>query len=74
MREALNMQKLRGVYNHVAKRYDFQHSFFTAGSDQRGRKIVVEKSVKPGDRVLDCGSGTGSTALLAAQRSHPSRC
>ena len=68
VREALNMQKLRGVYDHVAKRYDFQHSVFTAGSDQRGRKILVEKSVKPGDRVLDCGSGTGSTALLAAQK------
>ena len=68
MREALNMQKLRGVYDHVAKRYDFQHSIFTAGSDQRGRKILVEKSVRPGDRVLDCGSGTGSTALLAAQK------
>jgi ubiquinone/menaquinone biosynthesis C-methylase UbiE len=68
MREALNMQKLRGVYDHVAKRYDFQHSIFTAGSDQRGRKILVEKSVKLGDRVLDCGSGTGSTALLAAQK------
>ena len=68
MREALNMQKLKGVYDRVAKRYDFQHSIFTAGSDQRGRKILVEKSVRPGDRVLDCGSGTGSTALLAAQK------
>jgi demethylmenaquinone methyltransferase/2-methoxy-6-polyprenyl-1,4-benzoquinol methylase len=68
VREALNMQKVRSVYDHVAKRYDFQHSVFTAGSDQRGRKILVEKSVKPGDRVLDCGCGTGSTALLAAQK------
>jgi ubiquinone/menaquinone biosynthesis C-methylase UbiE len=62
------MQKLTGVYDRVAKRYDFQHSIFTAGSDQRGRKILVEKSVKYGDRVLDCGSGTGSTALLAAPK------
>jgi len=68
MRKALKMQKLKGVYDHVAKRYDFQHSIFTAGSDQRGRKILVEKSVRLGDRVLDCGSGTGSTALLAAQK------
>ena len=68
VRDALNTRKLKGVYDRVAKRYDFQHSIFTAGSDQRGRKILVEKSVKPGDRVLDCGSGTGSTALLAAQK------
>lgn len=68
MRNALNIQKLKSVYDHVAKRYDFQHSIFTAGSDQRGRKLLVEKSVRFGDRVLDCGSGTGSTALLAAQK------
>jgi demethylmenaquinone methyltransferase/2-methoxy-6-polyprenyl-1,4-benzoquinol methylase len=68
MREALSIQKLKGVYDRAAKRYDFQHSIFTAGADQRGRKILVEKSVKPGDRVLDCGSGTGSTALMAAQK------
>jgi demethylmenaquinone methyltransferase/2-methoxy-6-polyprenyl-1,4-benzoquinol methylase len=62
------MQRLKGVYDRVSRRYDFQHSIFTAGSDQRGRKLLVEKSVKPGDLVLDCGSGTGSTALLAAQK------
>jgi ubiquinone/menaquinone biosynthesis C-methylase UbiE len=67
MREALNMQKLRGVYDCVAKRYDFQHAILTARSDQRGRKLLVEKAVAPGNTVLDCGSGTGSTALLAAQ-------
>ena len=68
MREALDSQRLKGVYDHVAKRYDFQHSFFTASSDQRGRRMVVEKAVGYGDRVLDCGAGTGSTALLAAQK------
>jgi len=68
MRDALNMQKLKGIYDRAARRYDFQHSVFTAGSDQRGRKILVEKSVKPGDLVLDGGSGTGSTALLAAAK------
>jgi ubiquinone/menaquinone biosynthesis C-methylase UbiE len=68
MREALDKQKLKSVYNRVAKRYDFQHAFFTVRSDQRGRKMVVEKTVSLGDRVLDCGAGTGSTALLAAQK------
>lgn len=68
MREALDKQKLKSVYNRAAKRYDLQHALFTARSDQYGRKIVVEKTVGPGYRVLDCGAGTGSTALLAAQR------
>lgn len=31
--------------------------------------MVVEHTVKAGDCVLDCGAGTGATALLAAQKS-----
>jgi len=68
MREALPTEKLKAVYDRVARRYDRQHSLLTARSDQHGRTILVEKTVKPGDRVLDCGAGTGSTALLAARR------
>ncbi len=68
MRNALNIEKLKRVYGKVSNRYDFQHGLLTARSDQRGRKMVVEQSVSPGDKVLDCGAGTGSTALLAAGR------
>ena len=71
MREGLDKQRLRAVYDRVAGRYDFQHGFLTARSDQRGRRLVVEKCVTPGDRVLDCGAGTGSTALLAARKTGP---
>jgi len=66
MRQALDATKLKQVYNRVAQRYDLQHAFFTARSDQRGRRLVVKHTVRPGDKVLDCGAGTGSTALLAA--------
>jgi len=68
MRSALSNEKLKTIYNRVAKHYDFQHSFLTARSDQRGRKLLVEKAVKEGDKVLDCGAGTGTTGLLAAER------
>ena len=68
MREALDKVKLTSVYNRVAERYDFQHSFFTAKSDQRGRELLVDRAIFAGDRVLDCGAGTGSTGLLAAQK------
>lgn len=72
MRKALEPSRLKAVYDHVARHYDAQHAFFTAASDQRGRKMVVEKAVRAGDKVLDCGAGTGSTALLAARQAGPS--
>lgn len=36
--------------------------------DERGRKHLVEKIVKPEDYILDAGGGTGLTALKAAKR------
>jgi ubiquinone/menaquinone biosynthesis C-methylase UbiE len=71
MRKALEKETLKRVYNRVAGRYDVQHAFFTGRSDQRGRRLVVDQAVHAGDRVLDCGAGTGSTALLAAHKAGP---
>lgn len=72
MRHAMDRQALKAVYDRVAARYDFQHAFFTGGSDQRGRRILADRAVSPGDRILDCGAGTGSTTLLALERAGPS--
>jgi len=71
MREALNKKVIRSIYERAAKSYDRQHCFFTGGSDGRGRRILVQQTVKSGDKVLDAGAGTGSTALLAAHRVGP---
>jgi len=68
MRQALSKEKLKGIYGHIAKRYDFQHSLITFRSDQKGRKILIENSVNEGDEVLDCGSGTGTTGIMAARK------
>ncbi len=68
MRQALEKETLKTVYQRLARRYDRQHAWLTARSDQRGRRMLVEYAVKAGDQVLDCGAGTGSTALLAAER------
>lgn len=71
MRTALRPDVLASVYDRLACRYDWQHSLLTAGTDERGRRLVVGATVRPGDRVLDAGAGTGSTALLAARAAGP---
>jgi ubiquinone/menaquinone biosynthesis C-methylase UbiE len=71
VRAALAPAVARGVYDRLARRYDLQHAALTAGADGRGRRIVVERAVREGDVVLDCGAGTGSTGLLAARRVGP---
>jgi ubiquinone/menaquinone biosynthesis C-methylase UbiE len=68
MRSALNMEELKSIYGRLARRYDFQHALITAKSDQRGRRLLVDKAVHEGDVVLDCGSGTGTTGIMAAKK------
>jgi ubiquinone/menaquinone biosynthesis C-methylase UbiE len=67
MRTALDNEILKSVYNARAWLYDLQHGLVTLGSDQRGRRLVVQYGVHEGDRALDAGGGTGSTAVLAAR-------
>ena len=71
MRTALGIEELKRVYGNISKRYDAQHSIITIKSDQKGRKLLVEKAVAEKDNVLDCGSGTGSTGILAAKKTGP---
>lgn len=73
MRNALGMDQLRDIYAGLAKRYDVQHALITARADQRGRKLLVDNAVGPGDNILDCGAGTGTTGILAARKAGP-RC
>jgi demethylmenaquinone methyltransferase / 2-methoxy-6-polyprenyl-1,4-benzoquinol methylase len=68
MRQALGIDCLAEVYARLARRYDWQHRLITFAADQRGRRMLVEQTVREGDRVLDAGAGTGSTALLAARK------
>lgn len=70
-RAALGLDQLRRVYDSIARQYDIQHALLTARADQRGRRLLVEREVREGDTVLDCGSGTGTTALMAAKKVGP---
>lgn len=68
VRIGLGNNTLKAIYGRLAGRYDWQHTLLTAGSDQRGRELLVAMAVQEGDKVLDCGAGTGSTGLLAARK------
>ena len=68
MRKGLGIAPLKFICSRIAGRYDLQHGLLTAKSDQRGRRMVVEKTVRAGDDVLDAGAGTGSAGLLAARK------
>jgi len=68
MRKALSTEKLKDIYGHIAKRYDFQHALITFRADQKGRRILVENSIDEGDEVLDCGCGAGTTGIMAAKK------
>ncbi len=71
MKEALGLSQLKSIYARISRRYDRQHALTTAGSDQRGRAMLVESAVRAGDVVLDCGAGTGTTGILAARKAAP---
>jgi len=68
MTDALDPQQVRQIYNRASSHYDLQHGLSTFKSDQRGRCMLVDKLIDPGDNVLDAGGGTGTTALLAAEK------
>lgn len=68
MRQALNIDKVRTIYNKSYRYYDLFHSLGTFKLDERGRELLVDKIVNLGDYILDAGGGTGSTAIKAAKK------
>jgi ubiquinone/menaquinone biosynthesis C-methylase UbiE len=71
MRASLDQTVVTALYDRKSRVYDLQHGLTTLHSDDRGRRMVVDEGVRVGDRVLDAGGGTGSTALRAAAKVGP---
>ncbi len=50
------------------KRYDVGIALLSFGKSERIKRRIVNENVREGDRVLEIGVGTGTMALLAAER------
>ncbi len=57
---------VRRMFGEIAGRYDLMNTLMTGGRDRAWRRIAAGALVRPGDRVIDAGCGTGDLAFACA--------
>jgi demethylmenaquinone methyltransferase/2-methoxy-6-polyprenyl-1,4-benzoquinol methylase len=56
--------KIKSMFSEISEGYDLANTILSAGIHHLWRKTVVKWSgAQPGDRVLDCATGTGDLAI-----------
>ncbi|MFZ9595929.1 MAG: bifunctional demethylmenaquinone methyltransferase/2-methoxy-6-polyprenyl-1,4-benzoquinol methylase UbiE [Bdellovibrionia bacterium] len=61
---AENPNSIRKMFGAIAGKYDLANSVLSLGIHHLWKKALVKKSgIRPGDRVLDCATGTGDLAF-----------
>lgn len=60
--------KIRDMFRSISGKYDRANSVLSVGIHHLWRRRAVERAgVRPGDRVLDCATGTGDLAIAFKQ-------
>ncbi len=54
---------VRRMFGDIAARYDLINTLMTFGRHHAWRRLLASLTVRPGDRVVDAGSGTGDLAF-----------
>ncbi len=57
---------VRAMFASIAPRYDVVNALMTGGRHQAWRRLTARALVRPGDRVVDVGCGTGDLAFACA--------
>ncbi len=64
--------RVRGMFDRIARVYDRMNTVMTAGLDERWRERAADlAAAAPGGRALDVACGTGDLALALARRVGP---
>ena len=58
---------VRRMFGDIAARYDLMNTLMTGGRHHAWRRLVASLIVRPGDRVVDAGSGTGDFAFACEE-------
>jgi demethylmenaquinone methyltransferase/2-methoxy-6-polyprenyl-1,4-benzoquinol methylase len=67
--DAQKAQRVRGVFDSVASRYDLMNDLMSLGLHRAWKAYTVAvANVRPGDRVLDIAGGTGDLARAFAKK------
>ena len=65
--EADRADYVRRMFGEIAGRYDLMNMVMTGGRHHAWRAATARALVRPGDRVIDVGCGTGDLALACAR-------